>query len=51
MPSHYVLYEHWANLASLEAHLQSDHIVLLLNELNESRAAPPEAQVLVPVVP
>jgi quinol monooxygenase YgiN len=48
MPTHYVLYERWQDLPSLEAHLQSSHIATLLQELNESRAAPPEAQILLP---
>jgi quinol monooxygenase YgiN len=49
MPSHYVLYERWQNLSSLEAHLKSAHIAAMLTELNESRAGPPEAQILLPV--
>jgi quinol monooxygenase YgiN len=49
MPSLYILYERWQDLASLEAHLQSAHIATLLTEVNELRAAPPEAQILVPV--
>jgi len=49
MPTHYVLYERWQNLASLEAHLQSAHIAALFIELSESRAAPAEAQILLPV--
>jgi quinol monooxygenase YgiN len=49
MPTHYVIYERWQNLAALEAHLKSPHITTLLTEINEIRATPPEAQVLVPV--
>ena len=49
MPGHYVLYERWQDVPSLEAHLNSNHIATLLSELNELRAAPPEAQVLLPV--
>lgn len=48
-PTHYVLYERWQNLAALEMHLKSQHITTLLAELNDLRAAPPEAQILVPV--
>lgn len=47
-PTHYVVYERWQNLAALEAHLKSPHITTLLAELNDLRAAPPEAEVLVP---
>jgi quinol monooxygenase YgiN len=49
MPNNYVLYERWQNLAALEAHLASQHIATLLTELNDVRAAPPEADVLRPV--
>jgi quinol monooxygenase YgiN len=49
MPTNYFLYERWQDLPSLEAHLQSAHIATLLSEVNELRAAPPEAQILLPV--
>jgi quinol monooxygenase YgiN len=49
MPTRYVVYERWQNLAALEAHLKSAHITTLLAEINEIRATPPEAEVLIPV--
>jgi quinol monooxygenase YgiN len=47
-PTQYLLYERWANLASLEAHLKAPHITTLLKELGELLAGPPDLRVLVP---
>jgi quinol monooxygenase YgiN len=49
MPGHYLVYERWRDLASLEAHLRSEHITTLLGQLGELLAAQPESRVLLPV--
>jgi|SRR6516165_1669078 autoinducer 2-degrading protein len=48
MPTRYLVYERWQNLAALETHLKSEHITTLLAELGDLLAAPPEITVLVP---
>lgn len=45
----YLLFERWANVASLEAHMQTDHIRTLLSEIGDLLAGPPDLRVLVPV--
>jgi quinol monooxygenase YgiN len=47
-PTRYLVYERWKSLADLEAHLKTRHIVILLAELKDLLAAPPEAAVMVP---
>jgi quinol monooxygenase YgiN len=47
-PLHYLLYERWRSLADLEAHLKSQHIAVLLAELEPLLAAAPEVRVLLP---
>ncbi|MCC6416693.1 MAG: antibiotic biosynthesis monooxygenase [Gemmataceae bacterium] len=47
-PTHYTLYERWANLPALEAHLRTAHITALLAEVGDLLAAPPKVRVLVP---
>lgn len=48
MPTQFLVYERWENLASLEAHLESKHILTLLEEVGEMLAGPPEVRVLLP---
>jgi quinol monooxygenase YgiN len=47
-PTHYLVYERWQNLESLEAHLKSRHTTALLKELGDQVAGPPEARILLP---
>lgn len=47
-PNEYVVYERWQDLAALEAHLKTPHIVALLGELGDFLAGAPEVKVLVP---
>jgi quinol monooxygenase YgiN len=44
----YVVYERWADLAALDAHIKSKHIQTLLGEIGELLASPPEVKVYVP---
>ena len=44
----YLVYERWKDLASLEAHLASDHIKALFGEVGAVLDGAPEVKVLVP---
>ena len=47
MPTQYLVYERWQNVAALEAHLKTDYITALLAQLGELLASPPEASIFV----
>lgn len=47
-PLHYMVYERWSNLPALEAHLRSDHITTLLEQVGDLLAEAPVVQVLEP---
>jgi quinol monooxygenase YgiN len=47
-PGHYVIYEKWKDLPSLEAHLKADYITSLLAQLHELTSGAPDLQILVP---
>jgi quinol monooxygenase YgiN len=48
MPTAYVVYERWQDLAALEAHLRTPHITTLLAEIGDLLAAPPEGRAFIP---
>jgi quinol monooxygenase YgiN len=48
LPTRFLVYERWQNLAALEAHQNSAHIAALRKEIGDLRTAPPEAEVLLP---
>ncbi len=48
-PSRYMVYEHWKDLAALEAHLNTPYVKALLAELPKMIDGEPETQVLLPV--
>jgi quinol monooxygenase YgiN len=47
-PGRYLVYERWADLPALEAHLASAHFKALLGELGDVLDGDPEVKVLVP---
>jgi quinol monooxygenase YgiN len=47
-PSRYLVYERWKDLAALEAHLKTPHILALFEELPKVTDGAPESQVLLP---
>ncbi len=47
-PETYVLYEHWASLDDLKAHLQSSHIAELLPKLGSLSASPATIDIHLP---
>lgn len=47
-PAEYMVYERWQNVAALEAHMKTEHIMALLGALPDLLAGPPEVQVLMP---
>jgi quinol monooxygenase YgiN len=49
MPTRYLVYERWQNLAALEAHQNSAHIAELRREINDLRTGAHVAEVLVSV--
>lgn len=48
-PGQYIVYERWANLAALEAHIKAKHIETLLAEIGPMLASPPEGKTYLPV--
>lgn len=48
--SRFVLYEHWKNVAALDAHLGQPYLEKLLKDFDVVLAEPPEVNVYVPVV-
>src|SRR5579884_1682024 len=42
--THYVVYEHWKNLAALESHVQSQYVTTLLSEVHDMVEAAPEME-------
>jgi quinol monooxygenase YgiN len=48
-PDHFVLYEKWASLNDLRAHLAAPHIAKLLETAGPLFAADPDISILVPV--
>lgn len=48
MPSSYIVYERWLDLAALEHHLRTQHIQTLLAEIGDLLAGPPEVRVFLP---
>jgi quinol monooxygenase YgiN len=47
MPGQYIVYERWKDLAALEAHLKSRHIVALLADLDDVLSGSIESRILV----
>ena len=47
--SEYLVYERWLDLASLQAHLKSEHFQELVAAVHESLVGAPEIRVFVPV--
>jgi quinol monooxygenase YgiN len=47
-PTEYMVYERWQNVAALEAHMKTEHIMNLLGALPDLLAGEPEVQVLMP---
>jgi len=49
MPTEYVVYERWQNLAALRTHLNSDYVTALMAELTDYFETPPGLEVFVPI--
>jgi autoinducer 2-degrading protein len=43
-PNKYYVYERWASIAALDAHLQTEHIKTLLSKATDLLAGPPETK-------